>query len=1011
MTQSLQECLSTDKLRDYALGRMPPEQWDKVASHIETCAVCEDTISSLDGTADSMLDHLRMPPSQSIAGTPEYLAGMAKLQNQLDQGAPTSRWDGESELPAQVDADSPEVVRDYKLISILGAGGMGTVYKAIHTKLDRVVALKLLPTRRIGNAEDVVRFEREMKAIGKLDHPAIVRATDAGEDDGQHFLAMEFVDGFDVSELVERHGPLSIPDASEIIRQAAIGLQHVHERQLVHRDIKPSNLMVTEDGQVKILDLGLALLADQHEGLGELTTVGQMMGTVDYMAPEQCNDSHDVDIRADIYSLGATLFKMLTGTAPYATSRNRSPLSRIRALASEDPPSLADCLPDADHKFCSVVDRMLSRNPEDRFATPGDVAQSLQPFTDDHDLKQAIAVAADAPESAARRPVYHPRQPQRARPDFAATTDSKSTPPSRTLTVAKYLIPIILLAAAAFIFRLETDKGEIIVECHVPNVEVQLLRDGRVHEELSLKQGTTSVSVLSGKYEIKIPGKADCVEISADQFTISRGSKLVAQIRYAAATEQGATEQAGATEREVSEVPMTTEQEVETTYSGKTFSQWRIQLADRDPGQLTPALDAIGVLGVDANADQAGRLIYDAVKSLFRHSSKLAPHTFPTPSGTAEDVMRYRAVQAYRPLLDDQNGVNLLREFLTEGDTAARRYALCVLDCREVKPSSDAPGYAAAQRALRNLVPALVAASFDEDATVRTRAISQTQGFERGHPEVIDRYVDLMGSDDFAVVYDLSGILFDLSPKHRKLIGERHLRFYVDNIDGFRERRSEGERNALIGESYYASAMDLLFAAIEAGVKSDQITDALFEYVNDQQADVNDRAQAAYLLSVHSTKSAQVVPVLVDLLQNETPLLDKKCSIDGHRFSSDFGPQTQHYLTFRAAIFDILGHIGSAAMIAIPEINSFLDPSPASKFEIRKISLNDHEALATGLQALSRIGLTAESIPAVERFRDWPIARSTKPDLAPLAAQVLRSVPKEELERLRGEVPDKTPLR
>ncbi len=1006
MTESLQECLSTDKLRDYALGRMPEDQWDSVASHIETCAACEDTISSLDGTADSMLDHLRMPPSHSIAGTPEYVAAMAKLQNQLNQGAPTSSR-GESELPDHVDADSPEVVRDYKLISILGAGGMGTVYKAIHTKLDRVVALKLLPTRRIRNADSVVRFEREMKAIGKLDHPAIVRATDAGEDDGQHFLAMEFVDGFDVSELVERHGPLSVPDACEIIRQAAIGLQHVHERQLVHRDIKPSNLMVTEDGHVKILDLGLALLADQHEGLGELTTVGQMMGTVDYMAPEQCNDSHDVDIRADIYSLGATLFKMLTGTAPYATSENRSPLSRIRALATEDPPRLADCLPNADREFCSVVDRMLSRKPEDRFGTPGDIAEALSPYTAGRDLKQAVAVAADAPAPAARRPVHHPRQPQPARSEVAATTDNNPEPPSRILTAAKYLIPLSLLAAAAFIFRLETDKGEIIVECNVPNVEVLLLRDGRVHEELSLKQGTTSVSVLSGKYEIRIPGKADSVEVSADRFTISRGSKLVAQIRYAATKNQaGDPKLAGATEHVGRVVPMTTDRKVESTYSGKTFSQWRTQLADRDPSQLEPALDAIGVLGVDANAEEAGRLIFDAVKSLFRHSSKVVPPSFKESSGTAEDRMRYPAVQAYRPLLDDQNGVNLLREFLTEGDTAARRYALCVLDCREVKPSTDAPGYAAAQRALRNLVPALVAASFDEDVTVRTRAISQTQGFERNHPEVIDRYVELISSDDFAVVYDLSGILFDLAPEHRQTIGERHLKFYVDNIEAFRARRSQGERNALVGD-YYTGAMDLLFAALESGLKSAQITDALFEYLNDPQANVSDRAQAAYLLAVHTTESAKVVPVLVDLLQNGTPLLEERCSIAGHRFSNDFGPPTQHYLTFRAAIFDILRQMGSVAKEAIPTINSFLNPNPASKNRILKVSLNDHEALATGLQALSSIGLTAESIPALERFRNWPVTRSQYPDLATLAVEILRSISEEELERLRSESPDK----
>jgi hypothetical protein len=410
------------------------------------------------------------------------------------------------------------------------------------------------------------------------------------------------------------------------------------------------------------------------------------------------------------------------------------------------------------------------------------------------------------------------------------------------------------------------------------------------------------------------------------------------------------------------------------------------------------------------NADEAGRLIYNAVKPLFRLSSKVAPHTFPAPSGTIEDVMRYRAVRAYRPLLDDRDGVDLLREFLTEGDTAARHYALCVLTCREVKPSTEAPGYAAAQRAIPDPVPALVAASYDEDATVRTGAISYTQGFEEGHPEIVSRYVELIGSDDFGDVYDISGILFDLAPEHRQLIGERHLKFYVDNIEAFRTRRSQGERNALVGD-YFTSAIDLLFAAIESGVKSDQITDALSEYLNDPQSDVSDRAQAAYLLAVHTGKAAQVVPVLVNLLRNGTPLLDQRYSIAGHRFSNDFGQPTQHYLTFRAAIFDILRQIGSVAKEAIPAINSYLNPNPTLNIELRTQTPGDHEALATGIQALARIGLTAESIPALERFRNWPMTRSAKPDLATLATQTLSSIPEEELKRLKAENGVTSPLR
>jgi serine/threonine protein kinase len=198
------------------------------------------------------------------------------------------------------------MVREYKLLAELGKGGMGTVYRALHTKLDREVALKILPAERTKDPEAVDRFQREMKAVGKLEHPHIVRATDAGEQDGTHFLVMEYVEGLDLSELVQVIGPLPVADACEVIRQAAVGLQAAHEHGMVHRDIKPSNLMLAANGRVKILDLGLALLDPQRgdvddEGGGrDLTSDGQIMGTFDYMAPEQAGDSHGVDIRADI---------------------------------------------------------------------------------------------------------------------------------------------------------------------------------------------------------------------------------------------------------------------------------------------------------------------------------------------------------------------------------------------------------------------------------------------------------------------------------------------------------------------------------------------------------------------------------------------------------------------------------------------------------------------------------------------------------------------------------------
>jgi len=251
-----------------------------------------------------------------------------------------------------------ECVRDYRLLQKLGEGGMGTVYKALHTQLDKVVALKVLSPERMKNAQAVARFKREMKAVGKLSHPNIVAAFDAGEADGTHYLVMEYVRGIDLSGLLRQHGPLPIADACELVRQAATGLAYAHQNGLVHRDIKPSNIMLTsasggrEPGDrashqpayagrspaptLKILDMGLALLDDfQSNENRELTTTGQLMGTVDYMAPEQGSDSHEVDIRADTYSLGATLYKLLCGQAPFAGKQYDTPVKKLMALATK----------------------------------------------------------------------------------------------------------------------------------------------------------------------------------------------------------------------------------------------------------------------------------------------------------------------------------------------------------------------------------------------------------------------------------------------------------------------------------------------------------------------------------------------------------------------------------------------------------------------------------------------------------------------------------------------------
>jgi serine/threonine protein kinase len=314
-----------------------------------------------------------------------HVAGCTYCRTVLDAflraiAAPTSAYPPDP-VPggSAFSAKPPRRLRDYVLADKLGEGGMGAVYKAFHTRLDRVVAVKVLPSHRLRDPNALARFEREMKAVGRLDHPNIVRATDAGEADGVQFLVMEYLEGTDLDALVKRSGPLSIARACEIVRQAALGLQHAHEQGLVHRDIKPSNLIVTPGGQVKVLDLGLALL--QGGADGDLTRSSQVMGTLDYMAPEQASKGRCVDARADLYSLGCTLYKLLCGDAPFADSSLDTPLRKMMAHAQEPHPPLRSRRPEVPQALAAVVDRLMAKDPNRRFASAAEVAGALLPFT------------------------------------------------------------------------------------------------------------------------------------------------------------------------------------------------------------------------------------------------------------------------------------------------------------------------------------------------------------------------------------------------------------------------------------------------------------------------------------------------------------------------------------------------------------------------------------------------------------------------------------------------------
>ena len=279
----------------------------------------------------------------------------------------------------------PYVVEDK-----IGEGGMGKVFRARDTQTGRTVALKVVRSHLISNPTVRGRFEREVTAAEQLDHPNIVSLLDSGEVDAKYFLAMEFVDGIDLTRLIRQFGVLPIPEACEYLRQAALGLEHAHARGFVHRDIKPSNIVVsgerhlpgaTEPAVVKILDMGLVRSPslDEATGISDLTRAGTVLGTPDYISPEQGKNSSQVDHRADQYSLGATFYFLVTGKPPFPSG---SAVEKIIQHQLDPPPPLQAVRPDVSDELARVIGRLLAKRPEDRFESAADIARALAPFAD-----------------------------------------------------------------------------------------------------------------------------------------------------------------------------------------------------------------------------------------------------------------------------------------------------------------------------------------------------------------------------------------------------------------------------------------------------------------------------------------------------------------------------------------------------------------------------------------------------------------------------------------------------
>ncbi len=271
---------------------------------------------------------------------------------------------------------------NYRLRERIGEGAMGQVFKAWNARTHRVVAVKTIRKDLVTSVKAMERFNREVKTASQLEHPNIARMLDAEEVDGRLFLVMDFVEGYNLSQRIKQGGALAMGDAVELARQAALGLQHAFERGIVHRDIKPANLMVAPGktdslGTVKILDFGLARFESERDNSTRLTQVGNLLGTIDYVAPEQAQNAQDADIRADIYSLGCTLFYLICARPPFLGS---DVVEKLGPRITGEPPSIRAVRPDIPEGLDAVIRKMMARLPEDRYQAPIDAAKALEPY-------------------------------------------------------------------------------------------------------------------------------------------------------------------------------------------------------------------------------------------------------------------------------------------------------------------------------------------------------------------------------------------------------------------------------------------------------------------------------------------------------------------------------------------------------------------------------------------------------------------------------------------------------
>ena len=424
---------------------------------------------------------------------------------------------------------------DYVVLDRIGHGGMGQVFKAKHKVMKRKVALKTLPAAATNSSRAVQRFHREVEVAARLSHPNIVTAHDAREDHGIHYLVMEHVDGDDLSTVVRQRGRLSVNTVIDYILQAARGLEYAHSEKVIHRDIKPSNLLLDKKGTVKILDMGLARLnqamgPDQSEQ-ETLTGTGQVMGTIDFMPPEQAENTKQANERSDIYSLGCTLYYLLTDQAIYSGDTT---VMKILAHRETAIPSLRRELPKVSEQLDTVYQKMVAKRPGDRYGSMTEVIAELE---------KCVAPPEDVPETEIFQGITPKRKPAGDHsldlnlPVISPVDEFRKAHPKKArkpkleknhIVYGSVAVGVLLvLGPLGVVFSMHTPEGTLIVEVNQANAEISV-DDGKVTLKSPSDSEPVEVEVAEGKHTLKVSKGG--FRTFAREFEITSGGEEVIRV-------------------------------------------------------------------------------------------------------------------------------------------------------------------------------------------------------------------------------------------------------------------------------------------------------------------------------------------------------------------------------------------------------------------------------------------------------------------------------------------------